>query len=103
MDSFKRKINITEEQMKDKHPLEYLFEDQRAYENPYIRMNDHCLMLTNFPEKMEVTKKLIRDLVIKANPHSVINDIFIKNAELDQSQISRTAYAIVEFEHENTI
>ena len=34
----RKNIEITDEMAKQKHPLEYLAEEQRARENPYARM-----------------------------------------------------------------
>lgn len=44
---------------KQKHPLEYLAEDQRARENPYSRMQENSLLITNFPSDVKITKEYI--------------------------------------------
>ena len=51
-----RRLRITEDMSKKKHPLEYLAEDLRTRENPYTRLGESSLLLTNFPKGVEVTK-----------------------------------------------
>ena len=50
------KMAISEDMSKKKHPLEYFAEDLRARENPYTRLSESSLLLTNFPKGVEVTK-----------------------------------------------
>ena len=86
--------------MKEKHPLEYVASHLRAAENPYARMKENSLMISNFPKGVDVTKRYLRDLCMKFDRSAIINHIFIKEAELgdDLSVRNPVAYAIVEFE-----
>jgi hypothetical protein len=52
-------MSLTETQMKEKHPLEWVAESMRIQENPYARMNDRSIMITNFPKGVNVTKKYV--------------------------------------------
>lgn len=61
--------------MKVKHPLEYMAEDLRAREDPYKRLNNTSLMLTNFPKGVTVTKKYISKLCTDGHKNAIINDI----------------------------
>jgi hypothetical protein len=45
----RKNIEITDEMAKQKHPLEYFAEELRAKENPYSRMQETSLLITNFP------------------------------------------------------
>lgn len=38
--------------MKEKHPLEYLSANQRATNDPYLRLNENSLLLTNFGKEV---------------------------------------------------
>ena len=86
--------------MKEKHPLEWIAEPMRIQENPYARMNEKSIMITNFPKGVNVTKKYIRDLCLKFDPSAIINSVFIKDAQVGDNFQSRNnvAYAIVDFE-----
>lgn len=53
---FQRSIEVTAEMAKEKHPLEYSFSEQRLRADPYIRMNDSSLLITNFPGETNVNK-----------------------------------------------
>jgi hypothetical protein len=55
-------LELTEAQMKEKHPLEWFAETLRINENPYLKMNEKSLMITNFPKGVNVTKRYLRDL-----------------------------------------
>ena len=93
-------MTITESQSKEKHPLEWLAEPLRITENPYARMNEKSLMITNFPKGVNVTKRYIRDLCLKFDQNAIVNKVFIKEAKTGDNFENRNpmAYAIVEFE-----
>ena len=40
---------------KARHPLEYGAELLREERDPYARMNENCMLLTNFPKDIKVT------------------------------------------------
>lgn len=61
--------------MKERHPLEYAYERSRKMENPYAKLNDHRLLITNFPKELQVTEKWVHDLVLKQDPTCYVNDI----------------------------
>ena len=86
--------------MKEKHPLEWLAEPLRIQENPYARMNEKSIMITNFPKGVNVTKKYIQDLCLKFDPSAIVNTVFIKESQMGDNFETRNpaAYAIVDFE-----
>lgn len=45
--------------MKQKHPLEYMAEGKRLAENPYSKLKENSLLITNFPKDVEITKAFI--------------------------------------------
>lgn len=86
--------------MKEKHPLEWIAEPLRMSENPYLIMNEKCLLITNFPKKVNITKRVIRDLCLKYDSSAIVNRITLKNAIVGEGiyTTNQVAYAIVEFE-----
>lgn len=52
----RKKLDITDEMAKVKHPLEYFAEDLRAREDPYTRLGESSLLLTNFPKGVNISK-----------------------------------------------
>ena len=93
-------MSLSEAQMKEKHPLEWLAEPIRIQENPYARMNEKSIMITNFPKGINVTKKYIHDLCLKFDPSAIVNTVFIKESLMGDNFETRNsvAYAIVDFE-----
>ena len=94
-------INLTETQMKQKHPLEYVLEHTRSQENPYNRMNEISLMFTNFPENHNINQEYLKNLCAQVDKNAVIKKIVIQGSmrgDSETSSMPRTAYAIVEFE-----
>ena len=75
-----RDTHVTEAMSKKRHPLEYVAEDLRARENPYTRLGESSLLLTNFPKGIEVTKKYIQELCLAQEKGAVINRICIEEA-----------------------
>jgi hypothetical protein len=45
---------------KERHPLEYMAEAERHRENPYVAMNERCLLITNFPKGKRITEEYIQ-------------------------------------------
>jgi hypothetical protein len=93
-------MDLTEAQMKEKHPLEWIAEPLRINENPYLKMNEKSLLITNFPKGANVTKRYLRDLCMKYDSSAVVNKIYLSNAQVGENFSTRNgvAYAIVEFE-----
>lgn len=86
--------------MKEKHPLEWVAEPLRIQENPYAKMTEKSLMITNFPKGVTVSKQYIKDLCLKFDPTAIVNTVKIYDAQLGNNLKIRnqTAYAIVDFE-----
>ena len=87
---------------KKRHPLEYINEAQRAVENPYARMNERSLLLTNFPKNLIVNDAFVMDLCKEHGDKNVIIDnIFIKDCLMGKHIENRNpvGYVIVEFEN----
>jgi hypothetical protein len=53
---------------KEKHPLEYITEHMRKHENPFLSMNDRCVMLTNFPKDLIVSQEYVLRTILEADP-----------------------------------
>jgi hypothetical protein len=87
--------------MKEKHPLEWAVEGSRLAENPYIRMNENCILLTNFPKDLQISQKYIEELCLKQDKTCIINKISLKEQLYPDSSYMRNkiAYVIVEFDH----
>lgn len=71
---------VTEEMAKKRHPLEYQVADARAREDPYRRLTNSSLLVTNFPKDIDVTKKFIHDLCLKHEKAAIINKIDLVSA-----------------------
>jgi len=86
--------------MKKKHPLEYLVADSRINESPYHGMDEHSMLLTNFPRNQQISQTFIRDLILKAEPTAVLTEINIREAmrgDQSDSIVPGTAYVTVKF------
>ena len=98
-----RSLQIDEEMARVKHPLEYPAEDLRAREDPYTRLGESSLLLTNFPKGVNVTKQYIRELCLEQDGEAIINRISLQEAFRGTAQKgievqNEIAYAIVDFE-----
>ena len=91
--------------MKERHPLEYAYERLRKMENPYAKLNDNSLLITNFPKEIQVTEKWVHDLVLKQDKTAYVNDIQIIESlgSKNSANTNNTAYVIVEFEDEASV
>ena len=104
-------LEVTDDMARQRHPLEYAAEGLRRSENPYSRMNERSLLITNFPKDMNVTEAYIKDLCLKHGGENVmIKQIHLQEAmsggsreELGGQCRERTAYAVVEFELERWV
>ena len=69
------RLNLTEEMAKARHPLEYIAAPMRAAEDPYARMTENSLLLTNFPKGIKVNEAFIMDLCLKYGDRPAIQQI----------------------------
>jgi hypothetical protein len=91
------------EQAAKKHPLEYAAEQARIVENPYGRMNEKSLLLTNFPKGLKVSKAYIKELCLSKGPKGTsIEKIIIQEAQVGTNPEVRNkvAYVIIQFDDE---
>lgn len=75
-------------------------EQLRKHENPFNKMNDNSVMLTNFPARFGLSTSKVEELIKQADKNAVIKSIQIQQAmrgEMAQSSGQIAAYAIVEF------
>jgi hypothetical protein len=96
----RHEVAVTPEMAKRRHPLEYVTEHMRKHENPFNRMNENSLMLTNFPSQMVLSTSKVEGLVKQADKNAVVKSVHIQQAMRgDQAGTSgqRAAYATVEF------
>ena len=85
---------------KARHPLEYLADELREQVDPYARMNENCMLLTNFPKDIKVTQAYIKDLCLQHGDKTAVIDKIVLHDALLGDRIDRrnkVAYAIVEF------
>jgi len=93
----KSTLELTDEQMKKRHPLEYIYEPMRKMADPFITMTDYSLILFNFPDSLKVTDKYIHDLCMKQDESAIIKDINIFHSMVKKEP--KVAYVIIDFEH----
>ena len=99
-------LEVTDDMARQRHPLEYAAEGLRRSENPYSRMNEKSLLITNFPKDMNITEAYIKDLCHKhGGENAMIKQIHLQEAMSGGSREcrERTAYAVVEFELERWV
>jgi hypothetical protein len=99
-------LEVTDDMARQRHPLEYAAEGLRRSENPYSRMNEKSLLITNFPKDMNITEAYIKDLCHKhGGENAMIKQIHLQEAMSGGSKEcrERTAYAVVEFELERWV
>lgn len=92
------------EEAAKKHPLEYAAEQTRILENPYGRMNEKSLLLTNFPKGLKVSKAYIKELCLSKCPKGAsIEKIIIQEAQVGTNPEVRNkvAYVIIQFDEES--
>ena len=99
----RRSLEIDEDMAKVKHPLEYMAEDLRAREDPYTRLGESSLLLTNFPKGATITKQYVKELCLEQDGDAIINRITLQEAFRGTAQKgietqNEVAYAIVDFE-----
>lgn len=85
---------------KVRHPLEYQHEGQRKAENPYARMNERSLLLTNFPKGVTVNDAFILDLCKEhGDKNAIVDKIYIKDCLRGKIIENRNSvgYVIIEF------
>jgi hypothetical protein len=93
-------FQITEDMMKQKHPLEWVAEEMRTQQNPYITLAENQMLFTNFPHGETVTQTMIKDMILKVEPNAILHNIHIEGAMRSQETehaVPMTAFAIVEF------
>jgi len=99
-------LEVTDDMARQRHPLEYAAEGLRRSENPYSRMNEKSLLITNFPKDMNITEAYIKDLCLKhGGENAMIKQIHLQEAMSGGSREcrERTSYAVVEFELERWV
>ena len=85
--------------MKKKHPLEYIAIPQRLAENPYSKLKENSLLITNFPRDVEITKSFVQELCLRQDQSAKLSDIHMYDAITGQNKIDRNqvGYVVVEF------
>ena len=78
MKSIAPRLELTEEMTKARHPLEYMAAPMRAAEDPYARMTENSLLLTNFPQGVKVDEAFIMDLCLTHGDRPAIRQVYIK-------------------------
>lgn len=71
------KVEVTDEMAHIKHPLEYGYEGSRYLENPYLRMNESSLLITNFAKHEKVDQEYVRALIHSKDINAKIKKIDI--------------------------
>ena len=95
------KLELTAEMTKVRHPLEYMAAPMRVAEDPYARMTENSLLLTNFPKGVKINEAFIMDLCLShSESPAIIQQIYIKECLPGAKPDARNAaaYAIVDFE-----
>jgi len=86
-----KKVTLSEEQMKEKHPMEYLAVGERRQMDIYRKVGDNQVLIFNMPD--EVKEGQVREIVMGAKKDAVIGNIQMKYALKD----NKLAYAVVTF------
>ena len=73
-------------------------------ENPYQHLNDHRILITNFPKEIKVTEKWVHDLVLEQDKTAYVKEIqMIEGIGTNSAITNTTAYVIVEFEDKESV
>jgi hypothetical protein len=85
---------------KNRHPLEYIAARARLAEDPYSKMTENSLLLTNFPKDLNVNEAFVMELCLNNGAgKSRIREIRISETfKANLNDNDRAAYAIVDFE-----